>query len=122
LEDIRVKIAEHKAGNKILSQALILTPDNTPQNILSLQSIPNSQNILLFRISPFFRTIPLLLFQNSSLPRSVPHLALSRELVQLGQNEHRPRASLIRIASRCNRLLSYLSCFRQGKQKKPGSP
>jgi hypothetical protein len=38
-------IAEHKALNETLSQAIILTPQNTPQNILSLQVVPNSQNI-----------------------------------------------------------------------------
>ncbi len=45
LEGLRREIIERKAVNKALSQTLVLTPDNTPQNILSLQTIPNPQNI-----------------------------------------------------------------------------
>ncbi len=58
LEGIRTKIAEHKTGNKILSQALILTPDNIPQNIRSLQIIPNSQKIPSYSFVPDQSTSP----------------------------------------------------------------
>jgi hypothetical protein len=52
LEDLRanrdklqVSVSELKAVNESLSQAIVLTPQNTPQNILSLQVMPNPQNI-----------------------------------------------------------------------------
>jgi hypothetical protein len=41
MEAFRTKIAEQKAENEALDQALILTPEYNPQNILSLQIIPN---------------------------------------------------------------------------------
>jgi hypothetical protein len=45
LEAIWSKITEQKAENETLRQALVLTPENTAQGILSLQIIPNPQNI-----------------------------------------------------------------------------
>ncbi len=62
-------IAEHKALNETLSQAIILTPQNTPQNILSLQVVPNSQNIpsLPEQSSPQIHSVPPPLEQPPSL-------------------------------------------------------
>jgi hypothetical protein len=67
-------IAEHKALNETLSQTIILTPQNTPQNILSLQVVPNSQNIPppLEQSSPQIRPAPLPLEQSPSLNITQP--------------------------------------------------
>jgi hypothetical protein len=61
-DELDASISEHKALYETMKQAVVLTPQNTPQNILSLQVVPSSHNI-----SP-----P----QNSFLPRSIPHLLL----------------------------------------------
>jgi hypothetical protein len=44
-DELKAVVSERKALNETLRQAIVLTPQNTPQNILSLQIVPNSQNI-----------------------------------------------------------------------------
>jgi len=42
---LQASVTELKAVSETLGQTIVLTPQNTTQNILSLQIIPNSQNI-----------------------------------------------------------------------------
>jgi hypothetical protein len=44
-DELKASISEHKALHETLMKTITLTPQNTPQNILSLQVVPNSQNI-----------------------------------------------------------------------------
>jgi hypothetical protein len=44
-DELKASVSEQKALKETLMQAIVLTPQNTTQNILSLQIIPNTQNI-----------------------------------------------------------------------------
>jgi hypothetical protein len=46
-DELNASISEHKALHETLIQAVVLTPQNTSQSTLSLQVVPNSQNISL---------------------------------------------------------------------------
>ncbi len=67
-------ISELKALNETLGQTIILTPQNTPQNILSLQVVPNSQNIpsLAEQSSPQNHSAPPPLEQSPPLNIPLP--------------------------------------------------
>jgi hypothetical protein len=42
---LQASVTELKAVSETLGQTIVLTPQNTPQNILSFQVVPNSQNM-----------------------------------------------------------------------------
>jgi hypothetical protein len=44
-DELKVAVSEQKALNETLGQTIVLTPQNTSQNILFLQVAPNPQNI-----------------------------------------------------------------------------
>ncbi len=66
-DELKASVSEQKALNETLMQAIVLTPQNTPQNILSLQIVPNSQNI-----SPLSEQSPP---QNNSAPPSPQNIS-----------------------------------------------
>ncbi len=73
-DELDASISEHKALYETMKQAVVLTPQNTPQNILSLQVVPNSQNISPppEQSPPQIHSAPTSLEQPPSLNMNIP--------------------------------------------------
>jgi hypothetical protein len=105
-DELDAAISEHKALYEARNQAIVLSPQNNPQNIPP----PAEQS------SPQIHSAPPPLEQLPSLNISQPN----GEQITDPPGAH--RAALMRTSSQWSKPWSYLSCFRQGNPRKLTKP